>query len=80
MQYLRYSIRTELDYVHLARACIRFHGLKHPATLPASRSGQRPILWGIPLRLSCCTVVTTSAPCKKFLGIQTLSQRLSSHT
>ena len=33
IRYLHYSIRTERDYVHWVRAYIRFHGLRHPATL-----------------------------------------------
>lgn len=33
IRYLHYSIRTENTYVHWVRAFIRFHGLKHPATL-----------------------------------------------
>jgi len=31
--YLHYSIRTEEVYVHWVRAFIRFHGLRHPATM-----------------------------------------------
>ena len=33
IRYLHYSIRTEEAYVHWVRAFIRFHGLRHPATL-----------------------------------------------
>ncbi|MBK8337522.1 MAG: phage integrase N-terminal SAM-like domain-containing protein [Sterolibacteriaceae bacterium] len=33
IRYLHYSIRTEEVYVHWVRAFIRFHGLRHPATL-----------------------------------------------
>ncbi len=33
IRYLHYSIRTEDAYVHWVRAYIRFHGLKHPASL-----------------------------------------------
>lgn len=31
--YLHYSIRTEQAYVQWVRAFMRFHGLRHPATL-----------------------------------------------
>ena len=33
IRYLHYSIGTERAYVHWLRAYIRFHGLRHPATL-----------------------------------------------
>ena len=33
IRYLHYSLRTEHAYVHWLRAFIRFHGVRHPATL-----------------------------------------------
>ena len=33
IRYLHYSIRTEEVYVYWVRSFIRFHGLRHPATL-----------------------------------------------
>jgi integrase len=33
IRYLHYSIRTEDVYVYWVRTFIRFHGLRHPATL-----------------------------------------------
>ena len=33
---LHYSLRTEQAYVHWVRAFIRFHGVRHPATLGSS--------------------------------------------
>lgn len=33
IRYLHYSIRTEEAYVHWVRTFIRFHGLRHPATM-----------------------------------------------
>lgn len=33
IRYLRYSLRTEDVYVYWVRACIRFHGIRHPATM-----------------------------------------------
>lgn len=36
IRYLHYSIRTEQAYVHWVRAFIRFHGVRHPATLGSS--------------------------------------------
>jgi len=33
IRYLHYSIRTEEAYVYWVRTFIRFHGLRHPATL-----------------------------------------------
>src|SRR5688572_23551795 len=33
IRFLHYSIRTEQVYVYWVRSLIRFHGLKHPATL-----------------------------------------------
>ena len=34
---MHYSLRTEQTYVHWVRACIRFHGLGHPATFGGSK-------------------------------------------
>ena len=36
IRYLHYSLGTEQAYVHWVRAFIRFHGLRHPATLGSS--------------------------------------------
>lgn len=36
IRYLHYSLGTEQTYVHWIRAFIRFHGLRHPATLGSS--------------------------------------------
>ena len=33
IRYLHYSLPTEQAYVHWVRAFIRFHGVRHPATL-----------------------------------------------
>ncbi len=33
IRYLHYSLRTERTHVHWVRAFIRFHGVRHPATL-----------------------------------------------
>lgn len=33
IRYLHYSIRTEESYVYWVRAFIRFHGVRHPATM-----------------------------------------------
>ena len=33
IRYLHYSIRTEQAYVYWVRAYIRFHGIRHPATM-----------------------------------------------
>jgi integrase len=33
IRYFHYSIRTEEAYVHWVRAFIRFHGLRHPASM-----------------------------------------------
>ncbi|GHL78694.1 hypothetical protein ECZU34_64420 [Escherichia coli] len=38
IRYLHYSLRTEQAYVHWVRAFIRFHGVRHPATLAAAKS------------------------------------------
>ena len=35
VRYLHYSIRTEQAYVHWVRAFVRFHGLRHPASMAA---------------------------------------------
>ena len=35
IRYLHYSLRTEEAYVHWVRAFIRFHGIRHPATMGA---------------------------------------------
>ena len=37
VRYLHYSIRTEEAYVYWVRAFIRFHGLRHPSTLGATK-------------------------------------------
>ncbi|MEX5344037.1 phage integrase N-terminal SAM-like domain-containing protein, partial [Pseudomonas sp. I2] len=36
IRYLHYSLPTEQAYVHWVRAFIRFHGVRHPATLGSS--------------------------------------------
>lgn len=36
IRYLHYSLRTKQAYVHWVRAFIRFHGVRHPATLGSS--------------------------------------------
>ena len=36
IRYLHYSLPTEQAYVHWVRAFIRFHGVRHPATLGGS--------------------------------------------
>ena len=36
IRYLHYSLRTEQAYVSWVRAFIRFHGVRHPATLGSS--------------------------------------------
>ena len=36
IRYLHYSLPTEQAYVHWVRAFIRFHGVRHPATLEAA--------------------------------------------
>ena len=36
IRYLHYSLRTEQAYVSWVRAFIRFHGVRHPATLGGS--------------------------------------------
>lgn len=33
IRYLHYSLQTEQAYVHWVRAFIRFHGVRHPATI-----------------------------------------------
>ena len=33
IRYLHYSIRTEEAYAHWVRTFIRFHDLRHPATM-----------------------------------------------
>ena len=38
IRYLHYSLPTEQAYVHWVRAFIRFHGVRHPATLAAAKS------------------------------------------
>lgn len=35
VRYLHYSLRTEEAYVHWVRAFIRFHGVRHPASMGA---------------------------------------------
>ena len=40
IRYLHYSLPTEQAYVHWVRAFIRFHGVRHPATL-GSRTKSR---------------------------------------
>jgi hypothetical protein len=37
IRYLHYSIRTEEVYVYWVRTLIRFHGLRHPATLGGAK-------------------------------------------
>ena len=52
IRYLHYSLRTEQAYVHWVRAFIRFHGVRHPATLGSSEveaflSGERAQGFGL---------------------------------
>ncbi len=42
IRYLHYSLRTEQAYVHWVRAFIRFHGVRHPATLGSSEVAAVP--------------------------------------
>ena len=44
IRYLHYSLRTEQAYVHWVRAFIRFHGVRHPATLGSSEVEAKRIL------------------------------------
>ncbi len=46
IRYLHYSLRTEQAYVHWVRAFIRFHGVRHPATLGQQRSRGISVLAG----------------------------------
>lgn len=52
IRYLHYSLRTEQAYVHWVRAFIRFHGVRHPATLGSRALLQR--LAAVRGRLSLC--------------------------
>jgi len=36
IRYLHYSLRTEQAYVHWVRAYVRFHGMRHPASMGAA--------------------------------------------
>lgn len=37
IRYLHYSLRTEQAYVYWVRAFIRFHGIRHPASLGSAK-------------------------------------------
>jgi hypothetical protein len=53
--YLHYSLRTEDAYVYWTRAFIRFHGVRHPATI--SQKGQHQ------LRINRCCPFFPRAMC-----------------
>ena len=40
LRYMHYSVRTEETYVHWVRAFIRFHGVRHPASMGAAEVEQ----------------------------------------
>ena len=46
IRYLHYSLPTEQAYVHWVRAFIRFHGVRHPATLGSSEVESISVLAG----------------------------------
>ncbi len=64
IRYLHYSLRTEQAYVHWVRAFIRFHGVRHPATLGSSEV--EAFLcpgWRTSARFPVSRIVSTGGPC-----------------
>ncbi|WP_236268749.1 phage integrase N-terminal SAM-like domain-containing protein, partial [Escherichia coli] len=69
IRYLHYSLRTEQAYVHWVRAFIRFHGVRHPATLGSSE-----------VEGHCCKVSDEAAFCliqRPYISKTLLTRRIS---
>src|SRR5699024_2829031 len=73
IRYLHYSLRTEQAYVHWVRAFIRFHGVRHPATLGSSEveaflswlANERKVSVSTNLHaLLCLVLVFGKRPCR----------------
>ena len=62
IRYLHYSLPTEQAYVHWVRAFIRFHGVRHPATL-GSEVGHFCPGWRTSARFRSPRIVRHWRPC-----------------
>ncbi len=63
IRYLHYSLRTEQAYVHWVRAFIRFHGVRHPATLGSSEVEAFLSGWRTSARFRSPRIVRHWRPC-----------------
>ncbi len=63
IRYLHYSLRTEQAYVHWVRAFIRFHGVRHPATLGSSEVEAFLSRWRTSARFRSPRIVRHWRPC-----------------
>ena len=77
IRYLHYSLRTEQAYVHWVRAFIRFHGVRHPATLGSSEV-EAFLSWLA--NGHCCKVSDEAAFCliqRPYISKTLLTRRIS---
>ncbi|WP_407262071.1 integron integrase [Klebsiella pneumoniae] len=63
IRYLHYSLPTEQAYVHWVRAFIRFHGVRHPATLGSSEVEAFLSCWRTSARFRSPRIVRHWRPC-----------------
>ncbi len=63
IRYLHYSLPTEQAYVHWVRAFIRFHGVRHPATLGSSEVEAFLSGWRTSARFRSPRIVRHWRPC-----------------
>ena len=63
IRYLHYSLPTEQAYVHWVRAFIRFHGVRHPATLGSSEVEAFCPGWRTSARFRSPRIVRHWQPC-----------------
>ena len=63
IRYLHYSLRTEQAYVNWVRAFIRFHGVRHPATLYSSEVEAFLSGWRTSARFRSPRIVRHWRPC-----------------
>uniref|UniRef100_UPI001D0ED337 phage integrase N-terminal SAM-like domain-containing protein n=1 Tax=Klebsiella pneumoniae TaxID=573 RepID=UPI001D0ED337 len=68
IRYLHYSLPTEQAYVHWVRAFIRFHGVRHPATLGSSEVEAFLSRWRTSARFRSPRIVRHWRPCCSFYG------------
>ena len=74
IRYLHYSLRTEQAYVHWVRAYVRFHGMRHPASMGAAEV-QAFLSW-----LACERKVSVSTHRQAWSAVLFLYQQVLGHS